>query len=236
MKRFYKDVATSPAEGGWQVTLDGRGVKTPARTPQVAPTRALAEALAHEWAAQGEKIDATTLPMRDLADYAIDVVAADRTALIETLLGYAETDTLCYRADPEDALFRRQQEVWEPLLQSIEAEHAIRLERVSGVIHRPQPETSLATLRAVLAALDNYTLAALNTLTSLAASLAVGLAALRPDADTNALWDAASLEEDWQAELWGQDSEAMARRALRLETFRLASRFAALARQVDQGV
>ncbi|MGD9665147.1 MAG: molecular chaperone, partial [Novosphingobium sp.] len=111
-------------------------------------------------------------------------------------------------------------------------------ERVSGVIHRPQPETSLTTLRAVLAALDNYTLAALNTLTSLAASLAVGLAALRPDADADAdaLWDTASLEEDWQAELWGQDSEAMARRALRLETFRLACRFAALARQVDQGV
>ncbi len=29
MKRFYKDVAVAPAEGGWRVTLDGRGIKTP---------------------------------------------------------------------------------------------------------------------------------------------------------------------------------------------------------------
>ena len=233
MKRFYKEAAASAVDGGWQVMLDGRGVKTPGRAPQIVPSRALAEALAEEWAAQSEKIDPKALPMRDLADYAIDVVAADRTALIATLLGYAETDTLCYRADPEEPLFRRQLDMWEPLLQSIEAEHAIRLERVSGVIHRPQPEASLAALRTALEGLDAFTLAALHTLVSLAASLTVGLAALRPDADADALWDAASLEEDWQTELWGQDAEAAARRALRLETFRLASRFAAMARAGD---
>lgn len=230
MKRFYKDVAASAVDTGWQVMLDGRGVKTPGRAPQIVPSRALAEALTGEWAAQGEKIDAKALPMRDLADYAIDVVSADRAALIATLLGYAETDTLCYRADPEEPLFRRQQEVWEPLLQSVEAEHGIRLERVSGVMHRPQPEASLAALRTALEGMDAFTLAALHTLVSLAASLTVGLAALRPDADANALWDAASLEEDWQGELWGQDAEAAARRELRLVTFRLASRFAAMSR------
>ncbi|MCE2843368.1 MAG: molecular chaperone, partial [Novosphingobium sp.] len=70
----------------------------------------------------------------------------------------------------------------------------------------------------------------LNTLASLAASLVIGLAALEPDADAGALWIAAELEEEWQAELWGRDAEAEERRARRAAAFANAVRFAALAR------
>jgi chaperone required for assembly of F1-ATPase len=44
------------------------------------------------------------------------------------------------------------------------------------------------------------------------------------------LWNAANLEEDWQAELWGKDAEAEARRAKRFSDFEAAMRFARLAR------
>ena len=58
----------------------------------------------------------------------------------------------------------------------------------------------------------------------------MALAALEEDADADALFAAANCEQDWQAELWGWDSAAEADRALRLETFRQATRFARLAR------
>ena len=45
MKRFYKEVSVAPADGGWQVTLDGRGIKTQTGNQQFVPTRALAEAM-----------------------------------------------------------------------------------------------------------------------------------------------------------------------------------------------
>ncbi|MGB3377716.1 MAG: molecular chaperone, partial [Allopontixanthobacter sediminis] len=61
------------------------------------------------------------------------------------------------------------------------------------------------------------------------ASLCIGLAALRPDADLDALWDAANLEELWQAELWGQDAEAEARLAQRHAEFRRGAEFVRLA-------
>ncbi len=53
---------------------------------------------------------------------------------------------------------------------------------------------------------------------------------LPDDADAEALWAAANLEEDWQAEQWGQDSLAQERRAKRLRDFANAMRFAELAR------
>lgn len=230
MKRFYTTATVAPADGGWRVLLDGRGIKTAMGAPQVVPTEVLAEGLAAEWNAQGDEIVPTGFVLRDMADYAIDIVGADRDAAIAGLLRFAETDTLCYRADPEDALFARQQDVWEPCLQAAETRHGIRFERISGIMHRPQPATTLDALRAHLATLDDFTLAAVNTLASLAASLTIALAALDDGADAQALWTLANLEEDWQAELWGADYEAKELRERRSAEFAQALRFAALAR------
>lgn len=230
MKRFYKAVTTVQSDGGWRVLLDGRGLKTAGGQPQVLPTETLAEALAEEWAGQGEEIDSAVFPLRELADYAIDIAALDRDAVVRTLLAYAGTDTLCYRAEPDEPLHARQQEVWEPLLHAAEQRWDIHFERIDGIMHRPQPAATLARMEAVLNAESDFSLAALNTLTSLASSLVIGLAALSPDASADLLWDAANLEEDWQVELWGKDAEAADRRALRLATFAAAMRFASLAR------
>ena len=230
MKRFYKDVAVDEVGTGYRVTLDGRPIRTQGGAPQVIPTPGLAEALADEWRAQGETIDPRSFVLRDLVDYAIDRVAPDPAAAVARLLPFAETDTLCYRADPDEPLFRRQQELWEPLLQAAETRHRVRLERVSGIVHRPQPPETLARLRETLQELDPFTLAALETLTSLAASLTIGLSALEPDAIPSALFDAANCEQDWQAEQWGWDSQAEEGRQRRLGAFLEAARLARLAR------
>ena len=230
MKRFYKEVTAEPVETGWQVKLDGRGIRTAGKCRQHVPSRALAEEMAAEWACQGEEIDASRFVLRDMADYAIDVIAPAREAAIRELLPYGETDTLCYRAEESDALLRRQIEVWEPLLRAAEARWDVHFERASGIIHRPQPEATLARLQTVLDAENAFTLAALKSLASLAASLVVALTAIAPEADAEVLWNAANLEEDWQAELWGKDAEAEALRARRFRDFSAAMRFAELVR------
>ncbi|MGZ3195966.1 MAG: ATP12 family chaperone protein [Croceibacterium sp.] len=231
MKRFYKDVSVEQADRGFRVTLDHRPIRTRGGAAQVVPKGGMAEALAAEWRAQGDEIDPNGFALRDLADYAIDRVVPDPAAAAARLLPYADTDTLCYRADPDELLYGRQQDLWEPLVQAFEARHGIRLERISGIVHRPQPPESLARLRAVLTALDPFTLAALETLTRITASLAIGLLALEPSADAEALFAAANCEQDWQAELWGWEWHAEEDRARRLEAFRQAAEFARLARE-----
>ena len=212
MKRFYKEAKPVPTDLGWRVELDGRAVKTQGGAPQIVPGEAVARLLAGEWADQGETIDPSRFRHRDLVDFAIDKIAPDRAAAVAALLRYAETDTLCYLADPDEPLWRRQQEVWEPLLAACEAREAITLQRVSGIMHKPQSRATLETLERHLNRLDDLTLAALTTLTSLAASLVIGLSALEEDADPKELWAAANLEEQWQADLWGHDPEAEERR------------------------
>ncbi len=214
MKRFYKAVSTEQCDGGWRVSLDGRPLRTQGGAAQVVPTRELAEALAAEWDAQGEEIDPKAFVLRDLTDYAIDRIAADPAATAERLLPYGDTDTLLYRADPDELLYRRQQTLWEPVVTAAEARHGVRFERVSGIVHRHQPAETKEALAAHLATLDPFALAALETMTTIATSLLTGLAALEPGADLDALFAAANAEEDWQAELWGWDIPAEARRAV----------------------
>lgn len=231
MKRFYKDVTVEQVGTGWQVKIDDKPVKTQGGNPQIVPSKTLAHALAREWSDQGEKIDPALFLFRDHADYAIDIVAGDREIAISKLLEFAETDTLCYRADPGDPLFERQQETWEPLLQHLEDRYAVRFERVSGIVHSAQPEATIAGLRDHLASLDDFTLAGLVAMASLSASLAVAL--LTVDDATNdpmLLWRDANLEEEWQAERWGRDEEAEARREQRADEFSNAQTFAAMIR------
>jgi chaperone required for assembly of F1-ATPase len=230
MKRFWKEVGVAPHAGGFRITLDGRPIRTQGGAPQVLPNGALAEALAEEWRSQGEEVDPHAFVLRDLADLAIDEITPNPEATIARLLAYGETDTLCYRADPDEPLYRRQVELWEPLLRAFEEQRGIRLTRVSGIVHRPHPAETLARLREELAALDPFELAALSTLAPLAASLVVALQALSAEADPVMLFAAANCEQDWQAELWGWDAEAEHSRATRLATFSAAARFAHLAR------
>ena len=230
MKRFYKATGVEQVEGGWRAVLDGRGIRTAGGRQQVVPTQALAEALAAEWACQGETIDPAAFHFRDLADLAIDAIAPERDTVISELLPYAETDTLCYRADPDEALYKRQGEVWEPLLCAFEARLGVRFTRISGIMHRPQPDETLARLREELETCSDFELAALKMLSSLAASLVIALEAIRPGADADMLWRAAELEADWQVELWGEDWEAADLRATRFAAFQLAMRLAALSR------
>lgn len=231
MKRFYEKVdVAKAADDGWQVTLDGRGLKTVKGTAQIVPTKALAMALSHEWAEQSEDIDTSRFVHRDQTDFAIDLVAHSPEEAIDEIIKYAETDTLCYRADPEEPLFERQRSVWEPLVVRVEQTHSVKFTRVSGIVHRTQPPETIAKLRDFLRSKDHFTLAGMQTMASLAASLCVPILTLEPGAEPVGLWRAASLEEEWQSDLWGRDQEAETRRRKRQEAFLSAYEWVSLLR------
>lgn len=231
MKRFYKEAAVVPgAEGGHAIALDGRPVRTPARAPLALPQAALAQAIADEWAAQGEEIDPAAMPFTGLANAAIDQIAPDPEAFARTISVYGESDLLCYRADSPAELAGRQQAQWQPLLDWASQRYDIGFAVTQGIVHVAQPAETLARLHAAVAALPPFALAALAPLVQIGGSLVIGLAALEDAFPLDRLWQAAELDELWQAEQWGDDDEAQNRRARRERDFAAAARFAALVR------
>lgn len=215
MKRFWK-VVTVAADA---ILLDGRPVRTPARAPLVLPTTALAEAVADEWRAVGDKVDPRAMPLTGFANAAIDKVAPDKQAFAAGLASYSETDLLCYRAENPPELTARQREIWDPLLDWAQARYDIAFVATAGIVHKAQPPETLARLSSAIAARTAFELAALSPVITIGGSLVVALmlaeGALTPDV----AFDATHLDELWQAELWGEEWMAADARALRRADF-----------------
>ncbi|HEV2818318.1 MAG TPA: ATP12 family protein [Allosphingosinicella sp.] len=225
MKRFYNRAEVG--EGG-RILLDGRPVKTPGRRDLAAPAAALAEAVADEWNAQGETLDPRSMPLTGLANAAIDRIAPDHAAFADGLAAYGESDLLCYRAEGPAPLAARQAELWDPILAWAQQRYEIVFELALGVMHMPQPPETLARLRGALAERDSFALAGLSPLVTISGSLLVALALAEGAISLDQAWAAATLDERWQAEQWGEDEEAAAALANRRRDFAAAARFLAL--------
>jgi chaperone required for assembly of F1-ATPase len=225
MRRFYKHAAARPGEAGHHILLDERPVKTPARQPLAVPSERLAQAIAEEWEAQGEKIDARSMPLTGLANAALDRVAADKEAFARGLALYGESDLLCYRADAPAGLVARQSELWDPLLAWARRRFDINFEIVSGIMHRPQPQNTIQQLAQAVAARDAFELAALSPLVTIGGSLVLALALAEGEIDLETAWSAATLDEQWQLEQWGADAEAEKALETRRRDFEAGYRF-----------
>ena len=228
MKRFYRQAAVSPEEGGVAVLLDGRPVRTPGRNLLRVPTEELAEAIAEEWNAQGETVDPQSMPLTGLANAAIDRVAPDPAAFGRTLAEYGESDLLCYRAEGPQSLVERQQRVWDPLLGWARTRFGVELETTAGVMHRAQSASTVERLGRAVAARGAFQLAGLAPLVTIAGSLVIALALAEGAIGLGPAWDAATLDEAWQAEQWGEDALAAAALANRRREFEAAYCFLTL--------
>ena len=230
VRRFYAAVAVAPTEGGFAITLDGRPVRTPAKARLAVPGRALADAIAAEWAAQRERIDPASMPLTRLASTAVDLVTPRRDAVVAEITKYAATDLVCYRADHPPELVARQHRAWQPLVEWVAQRYAAPLEVTTGILPQPQSGASLAALRQAVDAYDAMALAALNFATAACGSMVLALALAEGRLDAAEAFAAAQLDESFEIEQWGEDAEQMARRAALGDDIAAAAQFLALLR------
>ncbi|MBP1806786.1 ATP12 family chaperone protein [Rubellimicrobium aerolatum] len=224
-KRFWTEVAVVPEGDGFAVTLDGRPVRTPGKARLVVPTRAFAEEVAREWAAQEGQVDPVTMPATRLANAAIDKVSASRPEVVEMLSAFGASDLLCYRAEAPERLVARQRAGWDPLLAWSAEALGADLCAVQGVMPVAQAEADLARLREPVEAMDAFELAAFHDLVSLSGSLVLALAVVEGRLSAEEAWRLSRLDEDFQIEEWGEDEEAAEAAELRRTAFLDAARF-----------
>jgi chaperone required for assembly of F1-ATPase len=223
-RRFYREAQAVEEEGAFRLRLDGKPARTPARNPLAVPSRRLAAALAEEWSRQAERIDPATMPVTRLANSAIDGVAPRMEAVRADLVSYADSDLLCYRAGEPQGLAERQARHWDPVLAWAERRLGGHFVLAEGLMHVPQPAETLGAFAAALGRFDEpFALAALHVATTLTGSALLALALAEGETGVAKAWQAAHVDEDWNMQLWGEDAEALNRRAARFEEFRAAA-------------
>jgi chaperone required for assembly of F1-ATPase len=230
-KRFY-DNASVGAGTPYPVLLDNRGVKTPRDNTLAAPSAALAQAIAAEWNAQGERIDPASMPLTRLANTIIDGIAPDPGPVAEEITKYLGSDLVCYRAEAPEGLVTVQSRHWDPVLVWARETHGARFVLSEGVMFVSQPESAIAAARAAIPK-GPWRLGAIHLITTLTGSALIALAVAARELGVDQAWAAAHVDEDWNMKLWGRDEIALARRAARFADMQAAGTVLALTDQAS---
>ena len=218
-KRFYTNSGTAVVDGGFSVTLDGRATRTPGRTPVVVPSAALAQRMADEWAAQGERINADLMPVVRLVNSALELGSTKLPTLRDEIVKYAGNDLMLYRAESPRELVEAEEALWDAALVKLARHFGVAFQPTIGIVHQPQPPATLARLAEAVAHDGLLATTALVSITSLTGSglLAIGLrhGLFTPDE----VWTAAHVDEDYNMRLWGEVDDAALRRQKRRSEF-----------------
>ena len=230
MRRFYEQAESAPAADGFGVFLDARPVQTPGKRTLVVPSAPLAEAIAGEWSDQGETVDPLAMPLTRLANTALDIVGERRPEVVAEIAGYGETDLVCYRVQRPEALRRRQEAAWDPLVDWIAAEYGARLLVTTGLTPAEQPREAVDALCKAVDAFDDFALAGFQRATGALGSIVLALAMAAGRIGAEEAWAASEIDESYQADRWGEDPEAREARDIVRRELAAADRFIALCR------
>lgn len=187
-------------EDEWfNVTLDGRTLRTPLGHPLTVPSSALAMAIATEWDAQDPTIIPAQMPLTTMVCTAIDQISAQPQFYRDNILRYLKNDTTCYLTDPQEdrVLYRKQMKAWEDLHEWAQehigkGKHAparavgndeglimSRARKSKPGAGLPHPDVLVEEAEAWVNSLDAWRLIAMQTVTVEAKSFLVGMAVVR---------------------------------------------------------
>jgi chaperone required for assembly of F1-ATPase len=241
VKRFWDTASVeSKASGerkvsGYAILLDGRPMRLPTGDVVEIRHRPLADAIAAEWqaagGAKGGEMSFTDTPLTRLAGTAQERIAPDPSATADAIACYGESDLLCYRAEAPQELVQRQMRLWQPWLDWAALAYDAPLRVTTGVGYVHQHQDSIAALRRAVARLDPWALGGLGVAVPTLGSLVLGLALAEARIDADTAHELGALEELFQAEQWGEDAEAAARRRAVAADIALAARFIGLTRE-----
>ena len=215
MKRFYSQVEINAAETGFEVRLDGRVLKSPAKSDLVLPNRVLAEKVMAEWQNVEDEIKPQHMPYFSSAATVIDRVMPNRDVLNTELVGYVDGELICYRASEDEAeLAAQQTQSWDEWLLWLAQAEQVTLTPTTGIMPVSQDDAALSRAAELIAEIDDWLFSCLYRNTTLSGSFTLSLAALRGQIDTDRLFDLAFLDELYQNRKWGQDAEAAERQTM----------------------
>jgi chaperone required for assembly of F1-ATPase len=164
-------------------------------------------------------IDPALMPWTRIVNSAIDGVAYRLAATADEITKYAGSDLVCYRAGEPEALERAQAAAWDPVLAFARKKLGASFICTEGVVFIEQPEAaSMAVKEAVVRVANSgpaapFALAALLVMTTLTGSALLALAVAHGELTAAEAWRIAHVDEDFEMRAWGEDAEALRRRA-----------------------
>lgn len=224
MKKFYKSASVKIQEQGFVILLDERILKTPLGENVVSPTKVLAQLVAEEWNKQPDQIDPTTMPLTSLLNTTIDKVLKNRPDLTDQLLRFAQSDLICYYAEYPKALVDAQQKAWKTAHDWL-SEQGVIFKTTQGISFVDQSDQALQQIERLIDQLDPYQFTVLQACAPILGSVSFGLMVVHKVLSAEQAFSAATIDETFQAQQWGEDSIEKEKRLAQLKELQAIESF-----------
>ncbi|CAO3679941.1 unnamed protein product [Rhizopus stolonifer] len=195
------------------VVLDQRNLRTPSKNIVQFPKqqRQLALFTAAEWDVQTKNLKAHTLPLTSIIARSLDafdpVLAEDptiRTAVIDKLMQYFDTDAVCYHEDSPETLIELQDTYWKPIIEWTEKTYDVKINTTSNIFAISQPKETKEKLRAVIEEMDPLELSAFEKAVMTSKSFLIGFSLVKNGVSVENAARAAHVEMKSQMDRWGE--------------------------------
>ncbi|KAJ1910303.1 chaperone [Mycoemilia scoparia] len=193
---------------GYAVLLDKRYLKTPGgkslRVPLEQST--LAYLIAGEWETQKDALKTHSLPLTSMVCRAQDGLTnpEDREKVVDHLLRYFKTDSICLQEDFPEALVKLQNEHWKPIIDWASKAFGIKISTTTDILGMKQPEESAKVLKDVVLAFTPTELAAFEKAVMSSKSFLIALAIIKRRITSEDAAVAARVEALSQIQYWGE--------------------------------
>ena len=214
-KRFYKaasvtrveqdDPRTGSLKTVWALTLDGRGVRTPANKLLTLPSENIAMAIALEFDVQDTHILPYTMPMTTLATTAIDQISRSdvRKSCIAGMLRQLNNDLITLRSSEPEDLVESENEIWGGICEWASKFYKCQVTATDNWLHIEQDQALLAAVEGDLASRSDWCLAVIDNVAGATGSTLIAVALYHGFLDSEAANKAARLQEQYQVDRWG---------------------------------
>ncbi|XP_061455349.1 ATP synthase mitochondrial F1 complex assembly factor 2 [Rhineura floridana] len=203
-KRFYQNVSISQGEGGFEISLDHRKLKTPQGKLFVVPSETLALAVATEWDSQRDTIKLYSMHLTTLCNTALDNPSQrSKDQLIRAAVKFLETDSICYRVEEPPALVELQQNEWDPIIEWAEKRYDVTIGSSTSIMGPSIPQTTKDTFSSHLASYNSWALQGIEYMITQLKSLILSMGLLDKRLTVEQAVLLSRLEEEYQIQHWG---------------------------------
>uniref|UniRef100_A0A8C8S9C3 ATP synthase mitochondrial F1 complex assembly factor 2 n=1 Tax=Pelusios castaneus TaxID=367368 RepID=A0A8C8S9C3_9SAUR len=204
-KRFYQNVSISQGEGGFEINLDQRKLKTPQAKLFTVPSEALAIAVATEWDSQQETIKFYTMHLTTLCYTALDNPSQrNKDQMIRAALKFLETDTVCYRVEEPAALVELQKNEWDPIVEWAEKRYNVEIGSSTSIMGPHIPPRTKDIFTSHLASYNMWALQGIEYVITQLKSLILSMGLMERHITVEKAVLLSRLEEEYQIQRWGK--------------------------------
>ncbi|XP_032354895.1 ATP synthase mitochondrial F1 complex assembly factor 2 isoform X1 [Camelus ferus] len=203
-KRFYQNVSIAQGEGGFEINLDHRKLRTPGAKIFTVPSEALAVAVATEWDSQQDTIRPYTMHLTTLCNTALDnPTQRDKDQLIRAAVKFLDTDTICYRVEEPEALAELQRREWDPVAEWAERRYSVEIGSSTSILGPSIPARTREVLASHLASYSMWALQGIEFVVTQLKSIVLTLGLLDRHLTVEQAVLLSRLEEEYQIQKWG---------------------------------